>query len=90
MSVSALSGSLRSWSQDSRCGKMTRISECNSREHHGDEQDHVAFPKKGLRILEHDLENDVPRVSAPVDHLFEELVEIAQENDLLGVVLAMK
>ena len=44
----------------------------------------------GLGILEHDLENDISRVAAAVDHFFEKLVEIAQEDDLLGVVLAMK
>ena len=44
----------------------------------------------GLGILEHDLENDVPRVAAAVDHFFEKLVEIAQENDLLGVVIAVE
>ena len=66
------------------------VFERDGREHHDDEQNHAACLEWRLRILEHDLENDVPRVAATVDHFFEKLVEIAQENDLLGVVIAVK
>src|ERR1700730_11079620 len=43
----------------------------------------------GLRILEHDLQNDVSRVSAAVDHLLEQIVNVAQKDDVLGIIVAV-
>ena len=36
--------------------------------------------RPGLGVLERDLENDVARVAATIDHLLEQIVEIAQEH----------
>src|ERR1043165_9922476 len=43
----------------------------------------------GSGVLQDHLQNDVAGVAAAVDNFFQELVEIAQENDLLRVVLAV-
>src|SRR3954466_11414712 len=43
----------------------------------------------GSGMLQDHLQNDVPGVAAAVDDLFQKLVEIAQENDLLRVVIAV-
>ena len=42
-----------------------------------------------LRILERHLQDDISRVPAAVDHLFDQLEEIAQKNHLLRLVIAL-
>src|ERR1700736_1179616 len=43
----------------------------------------------GLGILEHDLQNDVSRVAAAVNDLLEQIVNVAQEDDVLGIIIAV-
>src|SRR2546423_8068075 len=43
----------------------------------------------GSGVLQDHLQNDVAGVAAAVDDFFQELIEIAQENDLLRVVIAV-
>src|SRR3712207_6753936 len=43
--------------------------------------------RRASGVLQHDLEDDVARITAAIDHLLEQLVDVAQEDDLLGVVI---
>src|SRR5688572_14938177 len=42
----------------------------------------------GLGVLQHHFEDDVARVAAAVDYLFEQAVDAAQKDDLLRIVIA--
>src|SRR4051812_2150541 len=45
-------------------------------------------PEKS-RVLQHDLDDDVAGIAAAVDRLFHHLVELLQDDELLGVVGAV-
>ena len=45
------------------------------------------MPRSG--VLEHDLQDDVAGVATTIDHFFQEIVKVAQENHVLGVVVAV-
>ena len=49
----------------------------------------IAVASSRLRILQYDLEDDVPRVAATINHLFYQPEQIAQKNHLLGFVIAL-
>src|ERR1043166_3455161 len=43
----------------------------------------------GLGVLQHNLENDVPGVATTVDPFFEQLLWIAQKDDVFRIVIAV-
>src|SRR3954463_5543656 len=45
--------------------------------------------RSGSGVFQHDLQDDVSRVAAAVDHLFEQLIDVAQKEDVLRVVIAV-
>src|SRR5437899_11094794 len=49
----------------------------------------IIAAKNGLRIFQHDLQDDVAGVTAAIDHLLQQIVEVAEENHVLGVVVAV-
>src|SRR5581483_997759 len=49
----------------------------------------IARVRNRSGIFEHDLQDDVSGVAATVDHFFEQLVNVAQKNDVLRLVFAV-
>ncbi len=66
--------------------KAVAIFKNDRREDDGKKDKHS---RSRLRILERHLQDDISRVPAAVDHLFDQLEEIAQKNHLLRLVIAL-
>src|SRR5439155_10094623 len=71
--------------------KPVAVFKNDRREDDDEEKQHVDLARRArkLSMLQNDLKNDVAGIAATVDHLFEQFVKIAQEDDVFWVVIAL-
>src|SRR5581483_9366163 len=71
-----------------RIVKAVAVLEDNCRQDDPKEDKHGGTGNR-LRVLQGNLQNDVSSVATTIDHFFEEVVEVTEENEVFGVVFAV-
>ena len=71
-----------------RVVKTVAVFKDDRRQDDDEKSDHAGATDE-LRSTSNDLEDDVAGVAAAIDHLFQQLVKIAQKDDVLGVVITV-
>src|SRR5207247_5175827 len=74
-----------------RIVKAVAVFKDDRRENDDEKEQHVDLGPRSRRlgVLQNNLENHVAGIAATIDHFFEQVVKIAQKDDVLGVVIAL-